>query len=224
MDKLIIIGARTGIGRALFERVKDKYQVITIGREPFHESVQHFQADVISDELPVVDGPVRGLVYCPGSINLKPFKQLKDEDFVHDLNVNLVGAARVIRHFESNLRDHGGSRIVLFSTVAASTGMAFHASVAAAKAAVEGLGRSLAAEFAPHIRVNMVAPSLTRTPMAERLLRNEKQEQASADRHPLKRIGEPNDIAAAAEFLLSDDASWMTGQTISVDGGIGRLR
>ncbi|MFN3693606.1 MAG: SDR family NAD(P)-dependent oxidoreductase, partial [Ignavibacterium sp.] len=176
------------------------------------------------DELPQIDGSIDGLVYCPGTINLKPLNSLKIEDFQNDIEVNLLGAVKVINKYFNNLKSAGKSSTVLFSTVAVQTGMQYHASIASAKGAVEGLTRSLAAEFAPNIRVNCIAPSITSTPLAEKLLNNEAKLKASEDCHPLKRIGDAKEIAETVAFLLSDSASFITGQIIKVDGGISSVK
>lgn len=168
--------------------------------------------------------PLDGLVYCPGTINLKPFNTLKVTDFQHDLEVNFLGLVKTLQTYYPLLKLSEQASVVLFSTVAVQTGMSFHTSVAAAKGAVEGLSRALAAEWAPKVRVNTIAPSLTETPLAQRLLRNEKQVNASIDRHPMKRIGQAEDIAQMAAFLLSDKASWITGQVIQVDGGLSAIK
>lgn len=176
------------------------------------------------DELPQISEPLNGIVYCPGTINLKPLKSLKLEDFQNDFEVNLLGAVKVINKYFNNLKEAGKSSIVLFSTVAVQTGMPYHASIASAKGAVEGLTRSLAAEFAPNIRVNCIAPSITNTPLAEKLLNNETKVKSSEDRHPLKRIGDAKEIAEAVAFLISDSASFITGQIIKIDGGISSIK
>jgi NAD(P)-dependent dehydrogenase (short-subunit alcohol dehydrogenase family) len=161
-----------------------------------------------------------GVVYCGGSINLKPFHRLKNSDFLADFNVNLIGAVNTVQAALPALKKSGHGSIVLFSTVAVQRGLAFHASVSAAKGGVEGLTRALSAELAPSIRANAVAISLTDTPMAERLLSTEAKQEASRERHPLKRYGKPEDAAAIAAFLLSSESSWITGQVIGVDGGM----
>jgi NAD(P)-dependent dehydrogenase (short-subunit alcohol dehydrogenase family) len=165
------------------------------------------------------------VVYCPGSIRLRPFHRLKTQDFLSDLEINLLGAVKAIQACLPGLKKADApASIVLFSTVAVKTGMPFHASIASAKGAIEGLTRSLAAEFAPRIRVNAIAPSLTDTNLAKTLLSDDGKRTAAAERHPLKRVGTPADIAAAAKFLLDDSASWITGQIIAVDGGMGAIR
>jgi NAD(P)-dependent dehydrogenase (short-subunit alcohol dehydrogenase family) len=162
-------------------------------------------------------------VYAPGSIDLKPLRSTKAEDLRSAFELNVVGAFTTIQACADRLKKVPGSGIVLFSTVAVKRGMAFHAGVAAAKGAVEGLAKSLAAELAPHVRVNCIAPSLTRTPLAEKLLSSPEREAASADRHPLKRVGEADELAAMAVFLLGHDARWITGQVIGVDGGLSAI-
>ena len=187
--------------------------------------VQHIAKNVTTDEITADDLPeqLHGLAYCPGSINLKPFRSLKPAAFQADFDVNVLGAVKVLQAAHQVLKKGGGS-VVLFSTVAVGQGMPFHASVAAAKGAVEGLTKSLAAEWAPAIRVNCIAPSLTDTPLAGRLLSTPEKKEASGQRHPLKRVGEPEEIAALAHFLLSDEGSWMSGQVIGMDGGMSTLR
>ena len=176
---------------------------------------------ISKEQLPEV---IRGLVYCPGSINLKPFKSLNADAFRTGYEVNVIGAVESIRAALVGLKKDGNASIVLFSTVAVQQGVPFHASVAAAKGAIEGLTRSLAAEMAPKIRVNCIAPSLVDTPLAAKLLGNERQQEGATNRHPLKRYGQPEDIASMTVMLLSENASWVSGQVIGVDGGLSRLR
>jgi 3-oxoacyl-[acyl-carrier protein] reductase len=189
-------------------------------------NIEFHSYDVLDEnsELPTLDNELTGLAYCPGSINLKPFKSLKEQDYLNDFKINALGAVKAINKYFPNLKKSDKSLIVLFSTVAVQTGMPYHASVAMVKGAVEGLTRSLAAEFAPQIRVNAIAPSLTDTPMASRLLSSDEKREASAKRHPLNSFGKPEEIAKAAAYLLSDDSGWITGQIIHIDGGISSLR
>ena len=217
--RVLIVGGNTGIGAALNE------QLLAEGVETILISRNQGGVDVIDDEpnFLVIDGAIDALVYCPGSINLKPFRGLKISDFQHDMDVNYFGAVKTIKNYLPNLKESKDASIVLFSTVAVQKGMPFHSSIAGAKGAVEGLTRALAAELAPTIRVNCVAPSLTDTPLAEKLLRNEKQREGAEQRHPLKAIGEALDVAHMANFLISDKARWMSGQIIGVDGGMSSL-
>ena len=217
--RVLIVGGNTGIGAALNE------QLLAEGVETILISRNQGGVDVLDDEpnFPVIDGAIDALVYCPGSINLKPFRGLKISDFQHDMDVNYFGAVKTIKNYLPNLKESKDASIVLFSTVAVQKGMPFHSSIAGAKGAVEGLTRALAAELAPTIRVNCVAPSLPDTPLAEKLLRNEKQREGAEQRHPLKAIGEALDVAHMANFLISDKARWMSGQIIGVDGGMSSL-
>ncbi|MEY2709024.1 MAG: hypothetical protein RIQ91_1654 [Bacteroidota bacterium] len=181
--------------------------------------------DALSDEIPQgLPDVIHGVVYAPGSINLKPFRGLKLEEFRADFEVNAMGAVKALQACLSGMKSAGKASVVLFSTVAVQSGMGFHASIAMAKGAVEGLTRSLAAEWAPQIRVNAVAPSLVNTDLAARLLSTPEKVEASGKRHPLQRVGEPGDIASAVKFLLGDGSDWMTGQILAVDGGMGSLR
>jgi 3-oxoacyl-[acyl-carrier protein] reductase len=227
MKRYLIAGASAGIGGALAQQLMSQQcQVVSVGRsQPGFAVSAHHAYDVTgADAPPIVEGPLDGLVYCPGSINLRPFKALKDQDFLNDFTINVLGAVKTIRHYLPNLTAAGNASIVLFSTVAVQTGMPFHASVAAAKGAVEGLARSLAAELAPKLRVNAIAPSLVATPLAARLTDTEAKVAAASERHPLKRIGQPAELAALAAFLLSDAAAWITGQVIHADGGLSALK
>ena len=228
----VVVGGSAGIGLEITRRLAAKGRpVVTFSRSAVSVAdlpgVNHLEVDVTRDEIDTDSLPesIQGLVYCPGSIRLRPFHRLKESDFLADLQINLFGAVKVIQACLPGLkRADKASSIVLFSTVAVGTGMPFHASIASAKGAIEGLTRSLAAEFAPKIRVNAIAPSLTDTRLAKTLLSDDGKRTAAADRHPLKRFGNAGDIAAAAAFLLEDVSSWVTGQVIAVDGGMGALR
>ncbi len=230
MKTYLVVGGTSGIGLETTKLLSQKSRVIVLSRDKRNldglNNVEFYSADVRKsvEELPQIDGPIDGLVYCPGTINLKPLKSLKIEDFQNDFEVNLLGAVKVINKYLNNLKLAEKSSIAMFSTVAVQTGMAYHASVASSKGAIEGLTRSIAAEFAPNIRVNCIAPSITNTPLAEKLLNNETKLKASEDRHPLKRIGEAKEIAETVAFLLSDSASFITGQIIKVDGGISSIK
>ncbi|OQW75999.1 MAG: oxidoreductase [Proteobacteria bacterium ST_bin11] len=225
MRNILIVGASSGIGEALAGLAQPQCRVYSLSRSATVPSVfRHVSCDVVSDELPNIDEPLHGLVYCPGSINLKPFARIKPEEFRADFELNLVGAVNCLQHYLRNLQAADSASVVLFSTVAVQTGFSFHATVSASKGAIEGLTRALAAEWAPKIRVNAIAPSLTDTPLAENLLREDSKKQAAAARHPLKRLGEPADLAQMALFLLSENASWITGQVLHVDGGISAIK
>jgi NAD(P)-dependent dehydrogenase (short-subunit alcohol dehydrogenase family) len=170
------------------------------------------------------DVPLAALIYAVGTINLKPFPRLGDADFIHDFKVNAEGAALAVQAALPNLKASGKASVVLFSSVAVAQGFTSHASIAMAKGAVEGLTLALAAELAPGIRVNAIAPSLTRTPLARALTDNPTLSKAIAEMHALQRIGEPEDIAALAAFLASPESSFITGQVIGADGGRSSLR
>ncbi|MBB6324946.1 NAD(P)-dependent dehydrogenase (short-subunit alcohol dehydrogenase family) [Algoriphagus iocasae] len=229
MKNILIIGASSGIGKALANSLsKNGNQVFGTYNQTLVESsenINFIQFDVLDSELDLSFLPEKldGLVYCPGSINLKPFARIKAEDFLSDYSLQVVGAIQVIQKVLPLLKASENASIVLFSTVAVQKGFNFHAQVAASKGAIEGLTRSLAAEFAPSIRVNAIAPSITDTPLASKLLASEEKKEANAQRHPLKKIGSPEDIAEMAAFLLSDQSSWMTGQILHVDGGMSSI-
>ncbi|MBT5437941.1 MAG: SDR family oxidoreductase [Flavobacteriales bacterium] len=216
--KILVVGGTKGIGESVVDLLSE-YECVVFSR---NESAleNHLVCDVLKDDLPDIDN-LSGLVYCPGSINLKPFHRLSEEDFLQDFQINVLGAVRVIQKYFRELKRNKGS-IVLFGTVAAHQGMSFHASIAAAKGGLEALGRSLAAEWAPHIRVNIVNPSLTETSLADGLLNTDQKKENAALRHPLKKIGQPIDIAKAVQLCLENE--WMTGQTIGVDGGMSTLK
>jgi NAD(P)-dependent dehydrogenase (short-subunit alcohol dehydrogenase family) len=174
--------------------------------------------------FPAIDEVIDGVAYFPGTINLKPFNRISKQDFENDYAVSALGAAAFVQAYLPNLKKSEAASVVFISTVAVQTGMPFHASVSMAKGALEGLTRSLAAEFAPKIRVNCIAPSLTDTPLAEKLLGSAEKAEAARNRNPLKIVGNPADIANAAAFLLTDTSRWITGQVLAVDGGMNKLR
>lgn len=226
---ILIIGASSGIGKQTANQlVAEGTKVISASRtNPEIAGVEHYNWDVTEQnpDFSFIPDQLDGLVYCPGTINLKPFNRISIEDFQTDLNINVLGAVRILQASFKSLKKAESASVVLFSTVAAKLGMNFHSSIALAKAAVEGLGKSLAAEWSTHgIRVNMIAPSLTDTPLAEKLLSTEERKEASNKRHPLGRYGQVKDLSDMVVFLLSDKASWMTGQTIGLDGGVGNLK
>lgn len=224
--KIIIIGGSKGIGRATVQALLPNFEVVSISRSSAgiqEEGFSEFNLDVLKDDLPDIDR-VDGLVYCPGSINLKPINRLSEDDFKEDFEINVLGAVRAIQHFLPKLKDGKDPAIVMFSTVAVKLGMPFHASVATSKAGVEGLVKSLGAELAPTVRVNAIAPTVTNTELASKLLRNDRQVENMNDRHPLKRFLEPEEVANMAAFLLSDNAKSLTGQVFEMDCGIVSLK
>lgn len=229
MSHYIIIGASSGIGFQLAKNLSEKgHTIYALNRNKAHlDSISNchfYEVDITTESpnFPSIEGNIDGLIYCPGSINLKPFRALKPEDFLNEYQINFMGAVKSIKQYLPNLQLSELPSIVLFSTVAVQTGMSFHASIASAKGAIEGLTKSLAAEFAPKIRVNAIAPSLTATPLADKLINNESKLKASEERHPLKKIGTSSDISNAVEFLLN--ANLMTGQIMHVDGGMSAIR
>jgi NAD(P)-dependent dehydrogenase (short-subunit alcohol dehydrogenase family) len=228
---ILIVGASSGIGHALAEQLQTQGATLfTAGRQqPDGIQSTHMAWDVTqssaADSLNQLPDTLHGVVYCPGTINLKPFQRLTIEDYRSDLEINVLGAVATIHACYAAIKKSKAGSVVLFSTVASKLGMGMHSSVSVAKSAVEGLTKSLAAEFAPfNVRVNAVAPSLTDTPLAQFLLGDDTKRDAANKRHPLSRYGTPQDIASMAAYLLSDQASWITGQIIGVDGGMGSLK
>jgi NAD(P)-dependent dehydrogenase (short-subunit alcohol dehydrogenase family) len=227
--QIVIIGASKGIGFALAN------MLLEAGHHVFatyantaptfeHPNLTWAHHNVLSPEALAFPEIVDGLVYCPGTISLKPFNRFGPADFQADYQLQVLGAIQTIQTALPALKKSAQASVVLFSTVAVQQGLPFHSLVSASKGAIEGLTRALAAEFAPKIRVNAIAPSLTNTPLAENLLNSDAKKEANGARHPLKRVGEPADIAALAAFLLGANATWITGQIMHVDGGISSLR
>jgi 3-oxoacyl-[acyl-carrier protein] reductase len=224
MKNYLIVGAGSGIGFQVAQTLSNEHKIIALSRSEKQltglPNTTFYACDISEEQpnFPVIDGSIDGIIYCPGTINLKPFRALKNEDYLNEWNINVMGAIKTIRHYLPQLQQGVKPGIVLFSSVAAQSGMPFHASIASAKGAVEALTRSLAAEFAPTIRVNAVAPSITLTPLTDKLLNTEGKLAAAAERHPLKKIGNTSDIANAVIYLLN--AEWVTGQILHVDGGL----
>lgn len=231
MNSYLIIGASSGIGQKLAMQLAEAGNLVfgtfNENKPPAdNPNIQFHHLNVLDDTLSLdfLPDELAGFVYCPGSIILRPFERIKPSDFESDYKLQVIGAIKLLHLVLPRLKKSPVASIVLFSTVAVQTGLPFHAQVAASKGALEGLTRALAAEFAPHIRVNCIAPSLTDTPLAASLLNNEQKREANALRHPLKRIGSTEDLANMAAFILSEKASWITGQIFHVDGGMSSLK
>lgn len=231
MKNYLIIGASSGIGKSLAEILaKSGDQVFGTYFETevtsSHSNLSFSPLNVLDESwnLDFLPETLDGIVYCPGSINLKPFARIKPQEFLEDYQLQVVGLIKILQAVLPKIKASKNSSIVLFSTVAVQTGFPFHTQVASSKGAIEGLTKSLAAELAPHSRVNAIAPSITDTPLAGKILNSDEKKEANAQRHPLKKIGTPEDIAEMAAFLLSDKSSWITGQILHVDGGISQLK
>lgn len=225
---ILFIGGSHGIGFEAAKLIAPHHRLIIASRtsEDLGDlDVEHFEFDATKDDISNLDLPdtIDGLVYFPGSINLKPFKMLKPEAFQEEMQLNFMSLVKVVQGLLPRLKNSEQASLVFFSTVAVKMGMPFHTSVAAAKGAIEGFSKALAAEYAPSFRVNVIAPSLTNTPLAEKLLSNEDKKKKMDDRHPLKRVGEAKDIANLVEFLLSEKSNWMTGQVVGMDGGLSTI-
>lgn len=226
MKTYLVVGGSKGIGKALTQILLAHSKVVVLSRsrpDLEHANLTHYTCDITSDNLPEIDA-LDGLVYCPGSINLKPISRLSLDDFKADFEINVLGAVRAIQKYMPILKNGANPSIVLFSTVAVKMGMPFHASIATAKAGVEGLTKSLAAEFTPTVRVNAIAPTVTDTDLAYKLLRNEKMIENITERHPLKKFLNPEEVAYMADFLLSEKASSLSGQIFEMDCGIVSLK
>lgn len=232
MKNIVIIGHSSGIGAALSQQLSAEKTTSVYGTYCKHqpsagpENVSSHHLDVLSEnpDYSFLPDTIHGLAYCVGAINLKPMLRCSNEDFLQDYRLQVLGAVTAIRSTLPALKKSGNASVVLFSSVAVQTGFPFHSLVSASKGAIEGLTRALAAELAPSIRVNCIAPSLTETPLAGSLLNTPEKITAHAQRHPLKKIGEASDIAAAAAYLLSGESKWVTGQVLKVDGGMSALR
>jgi len=229
MKNILVVGGSSGIGLAISLLLAEQnYQVYaTYNSNTINSSagISSFPLNIMDknfelDELPQ---SLDGFVYCPGSIQLRPFSRLRPESFIEDFELQVMGAIKILQKVLPRLKATQQSSVVFFSTVAVQKGFSFHSQVAVSKGAIEGLTRSLAAELAPNIRVNAIAPSLTDTPLAAKLLSSDEKKVANALRHPLKKIGSPKNIADAAVFLLSEKSSWITGQIMHVDGGMSSI-
>ena len=233
-EKYLIFGATGSVGSSLAEQLKNSGNEIHLVARNENEvkaiaeklGCSYTVADVLEDgfieKVKSDINDIKGIAYCVGSIDLKPLRMVTETDMNKCMKLNLYSAIEAIKGFQESLKKNKGS-VVLFSTVAAQRGFTNHTIIASAKAAVEGLTVTLAAEFAPNIRVNCIAPSLSKSKIAEPMLKNPAIAEGIAKAHPLKRLGEGKDSAALAKFLITDDSSWVTGQVIAVDGGRSKL-
>jgi len=222
MKNILIIGGSKGIGNAVLQQQSERNKVFNISRtEPdfTHSNLTHFSLDVLQDELPNIEN-IDTLIYCPGSITLKPILGLSLDDFRNDFEINVIGAVKVIQKYLPVLKIGNQPSIVLFSTVAAKLGMPFHASIATAKAGVEGLTKSLGAELAPTIRVNAIAPTITETSLSASILRNDRMKENMIERHPMKSYLKPDEVANMVDFLISEKANSISGQIFEMDYGL----
>lgn len=219
--KVLLIGSSSDIAQYMIKNASNEHDFIELTSNP---SGSHQHEINVQDEstFPSIEGKIDGLVYFPGSINLRPFSGLKLSDFQTDYEINVLGLIKILKHFHKQLAQN--SSLVFISTVAAQVGMPYHSSISLCKSAIEGLCRSLAAEWSPNVRVNCVAPSVVQTKLSTRLFRTESQVEQMNSRHPLQKVGQPKNIADAIEFLLSDKSSWMTGQVLHVDGGLSTIK
>jgi NAD(P)-dependent dehydrogenase (short-subunit alcohol dehydrogenase family) len=230
MKNYLVIGGSSGIGKEIAKELsKNGNQVYASYHKNIQESdqnLQYFYLDVLEpqQDLSFLPESINGFIYCPGAILLKPFARISTEDFIQDYQLQVIGAIKTIQQVLPRLKNAASASIVLFSTVAVHTGFNFHSVVAASKGAIEGLTKALAAELAPKIRVNCIAPSITNTQLASSLLNTDEKIAANAQRHPLKRIGTPKEIAGLACFILGEQSSWITGQIIHVDGGMSSIK
>ena len=228
MKNILLIGGSTGIGYELSQKLKEDNNIFisTRDQEKFnHPNIKTNELDLDKEfEIDWLPDHLDGFVYLPGTINLRPFKGLKPSVFIEDFNINVMGCIKILQKVLPKIQAAENPSIVMFSTVAVKIGMPFHSSVSSSKGAIEGLTRSLAAEFAPKIRVNAIAPSILDTPLAEKFLNSETKLENSRNRHPMKEIGSPKDISEVVKFLLEDNSKWMTGQIIPFDGGMSSVK
>lgn len=222
MKNFLIIGGTKGIGKAIVEEVIEHNKITCLSRNNtdfVHKNYSHVKFDALSDDLPDLDS-MDCLIYCPGSINLKPISTLSLDDFRNDFELNVIGAVRAIKKYLPLLKKSETASILLFSTVATKLGMPYHASVSVAKSGIDGLVKTLGSELAPKVRINAIAPTITNTDLASKILRNEKVVENMVERHPLKMILSPKEVAKMASFLVSEDASSISGQIFNMDAGI----
>jgi 3-oxoacyl-[acyl-carrier protein] reductase len=222
MKNIVIIGGSKGIGKAILQQQLENNRVYNLSRtspEFTHPNLKHFEINALQDALPDIEN-IDVLIYCPGSINLKPIMSLSIDDFKNDFEINVIGAVKVIQKYLPNLKKGTNPSIVLFSTVAAKMGMPFHASIATAKAGVEGLVKSLGAELASVVRVNAIAPTITDTTLASNILRNDRMKENMIERHPMKNYLQPEEVAEMVDFLISEKAKSISGQIFEMDYGL----
>ena len=222
MRHILIIGGTKGIGKAIIDLLIEENKITCMSRNVSdynHKNYNHIQLDATLDNFPDLE-KIDSLVYCPGSINLKPISTLSIEDFRNDFELNVIGAVKSIKKYLPHLKKGDNPSILLFSTVATKLGMPYHASVSASKSAIDGIVKTLGAELAPKIRINAIAPTITNTELASKILRNEKVIENMIERHPLKKILSANEVAKMAKFLISEDGSSISGQIINMDAGI----
>jgi NAD(P)-dependent dehydrogenase (short-subunit alcohol dehydrogenase family) len=222
MKNIVIIGGSKGIGNAILLQQLESNLVHNISRnapEVSHPNLIHHSLDVLQDSLPEIEN-IDTLIYCPGSINLKPITSLSIEDFRNDFEINVIGAVKTIQKYLSVLKEGANPSIILFSTVATKLGMPFHASIATAKAGVEGLVKSLGAELASVVRINAIAPTITETSLSANILRNDRMKENMVERHPMKGYLKPEEVAQMANFLISENAKSISGQVFEMDYGI----
>ncbi|MSP84301.1 MAG: SDR family oxidoreductase [Flavobacteriaceae bacterium] len=222
MKNIVIIGGSKGIGNAILSQMVNENKVVNISRSAptfTHSNLKNYELNVLENELPELEN-IDVLIYCPGSINLKPIMSLSVDDFRNDFEINVIGAVKSIQKYLPTLKKGNNPSILLFSTVAAKLGMPFHASIATAKSGVEGLVKSLGAELAPTIRVNAIAPTITETSLSANILRNDRMKENMVERHPMKGYLKPEEVSGMAQFLISENAKSISGQVFEMDYGI----
>lgn len=222
MGKVLIIGGTKGIGKAIVSEIIEEHEVVCLSRnisDFTHNNYKHIKFDVLNDEFPEIES-LDTLIYCPGTINLKPISTLTLDDFRYDFELNVIGAVKAIKKYLNLLKKSENPSILMFSTVATKLGMPYHSSVSVSKSGIDGLVKTLGAELAPKIRINAIAPTITNTDLASKILRNEKVIENMIERHPLKKILSPDEIAKMAYYLISKNSSSISGQIFNMDAGI----
>ena len=219
MKNILLVGSSSKVSINLINNYNEVYNFIRLSRDEYHSDFKNF--DILDDSsFPKLEN-LDGIIYFPGNINLKPFKRIKIDDFQNDYNINVVGLLNILKFYERILND--SASIVMFSSIAAKVGMPFHTSIAMCKSAILSLSRTLAAEWSPKIRLNTISPSLFNSTMSQNFLKDQSMIERMSNKHPLNRVGSVSDISSMVNFLISDDASWITGQDFSVDGGLSTI-